>query len=149
MISTWIFIPAIVMLSVVQCIPYLDKTVTTVFATKPNKSAYVSINNSESPSFITSSAAANGGATKTNMSKSALANNYNKPANPTLDGEEINESDQMKTSVPTKIRHVVSKSIGLCFWPLKESWKIMKHIIPFHQNTNVDQTKTRNEINIQ
>lgn len=63
--------------------------------------------------------------------------------------EELNKQDLVKTSVPAKIRHVVSQSIGLFFWPLKKSWKVIKQIIPLPQNIIPKQTPTRNEMTIQ
>ncbi|NP_001233088.1 uncharacterized protein LOC100570074 precursor [Acyrthosiphon pisum] len=94
--------------------------------------------------LITCPATATGDATKPNMKQFAVVNN--KPEDPTTVEEELNQSESVKTSVPTKIRHVVTKSIGLFFWPLRKSWNVMKNvIIPLRKNMFEKQTPTKIE----
>lgn len=62
--------------------------------------------------------------------------------------EELNRSDPAKTSVPTKIRHAVTKSINLFFWPFRKSWKVVKDFTPSLKNIFAKQTNIRKEINI-
>lgn len=61
--------------------------------------------------------------------------------------EELNQSEPVKKSVPTKIRHVVTKTIGLCFWPLRKSWNLIKALNPLRKNIFAKQTPTKIEIN--
>lgn len=63
--------------------------------------------------------------------------------------EELNKSNLVKTSIPTKINNLVSQSIGLFVWPFRKSWKVIKKLMPLHQNIIAKQKPTWNEINIQ
>jgi len=64
--------------------------------------------------------------------------------------EELNQSNPVKTSVPTKIRHTVIKYISFFFGPFRKSWKAVKSsFAPSLKNIFVKQTPVKNEINIQ
>jgi len=49
-------------------------------------------------------------------------------------GEEANQSNTGLSLVPTKVRNVVSKSVGLMFWPVKKSWQMLKGFMPLRRN---------------
>ncbi|XP_060878245.1 uncharacterized protein LOC132950719 isoform X2 [Metopolophium dirhodum] len=95
--------------------------------------------------FITCPATVTGVATKPNIK--LFTDVDNKPEDPTTVKEELNQSEPVRKSVPTKIRHVVTKSIGLFFWPLRKSWNVIKNFIPLRKNIFAKQTATKIEIN--
>ncbi|KAL4097737.1 hypothetical protein QTP88_022459 [Uroleucon formosanum] len=98
------------------------------------------------PEFITCPATT-GGATKPNIKQFTVLDN--KPEDPITVEEELNRSNPVKTSVPTKIRHVVTKSISLFFWPFRKSWRAVKDFTPSLKNIFAKQTNIRKKINIQ
>lgn len=57
--------------------------------------------------------------------------------------EELNQSEPVKKSVPTRIRHVVTKSIGLFFWPLRKSFNAIKD---YYRNKISSQNKRGTKI---
>ncbi|XP_060846572.1 uncharacterized protein LOC132926250 [Rhopalosiphum padi] len=84
--------------------------------------------------FITCLAVTSGGATKPNMSKFAVVSDKPDTTSDMQLGEETNQSNTGLSLVPTKVRNVVSKSVGLMFWPVKKSWQMLKGFMPLRRN---------------
>ncbi|XP_003245441.1 uncharacterized protein LOC100570895 [Acyrthosiphon pisum] len=121
MISTQIFISAIVLLSVVQYITCLDKTGTTVGATKPNKDAYIDINKSESPSYITSldkTGTTVGASTATKPDKDAYIG-INKSESPSEEEAMMNEEIPEKKSMASRFCNLITKPISVFWEPIQ------------------------------
>ncbi|KAF0761071.1 ACYPI44554 protein [Aphis craccivora] len=81
--------------------------------------------------FIICPSVSNGGAVKPDMGKFAVVNN--KP-DTTMDPQIEENMDQSNLERKSTIRHVISKSFGVFFWPISKSWNFFKGFIPSPRN---------------